>query len=165
MNENRCRVTVMPSEMPRRSSASAMSSADRVAVPRSMTFDSRYIDPGASAGSQTDPARMAMLIVTAGVVCVRRASSTAPFGRTTRIGARAVVFNSGDRQGFERADRAVRRGENFPRDRGDFLERHRRDPRAEVREDVHAGDRLEVADLMRDVRHAVVLEDQPRVEL
>ena len=33
------------------------------------------------------------------------------------------------------------------------------------REHVDAGDGLEVPELMRDVRHAVVVEDEPRLEL
>ena len=66
-SENRCRVTAIVSEMPRLSSSSAISAADACAVPRSITRDSRYIAPGASAGSQIEPARIARLIVTAGV--------------------------------------------------------------------------------------------------
>jgi hypothetical protein len=81
-------VTVTLNEIPRLSSASAMSSADRVDVPRSITFDNRCVAPVASAGSHTDPARTAMLMVTAGVVGVCFASTTAPLGRTERAGTR-----------------------------------------------------------------------------
>ena len=35
-----------------------------------MTRDSSHVAPGASAGSQIEPARIARLMVTAGVVCV-----------------------------------------------------------------------------------------------
>src|SRR5690242_557034 len=141
MNENRCRVTVMPSEMPRRSSASAMSSADRVAVPRSMTFDSRYIAPGASAGSQIDPARMAMLIVTAGVVRVRLARTTRPLPSVERAGTRPDSVNSGrvfDWQRVEPAHGAVRLDEHLAGDVADLFERDARDPRTEIREHVDA---------------------------
>ena len=39
------------------------------------------------------------------------------------------------------------------------------DPRAETAEHVDAGDRLEVPELVSDVRHAVVVEDEPGLEL
>ena len=71
-----------------------MSSAERAAldavasVPRSTTRDSRYIAPGASGGSQTEPARTARLIVTAGIVRVCLARTTAPLARTVRTGER-----------------------------------------------------------------------------
>ena len=46
-SENRWRVTVIVSVMPRLSSSSAMSAAERVVVPRSMTRDSSHVAPGA----------------------------------------------------------------------------------------------------------------------
>ena len=52
------------------------------------TRDSRYIAPGASAGSHTDPARIARLMVTAGIVRVSLAMTTTPFDSTARDGAR-----------------------------------------------------------------------------
>ena len=51
------------------------------------------------------------------------------------------------------------------RDPRHFVERHRRDPRRRLEKAVDAGDRLEVPELMRDVRDAVVVEDQPRLQL
>ena len=45
-----------------------MSAADRVAVPRSITRDSSHVAPTASSGSHIDPARIARLMATAGVV-------------------------------------------------------------------------------------------------
>src|SRR4051812_30367481 len=174
MNENRCRVTVTPSEIPRISRASATSSADRVVVPRSMTFERRYMAPAASGGSQIDPALIAMLIVTAGVVRVRFARTTMPLSSVDRAGTRLGCVTSSrvfdvaaavEWQRIEPADRAVRFGEHLSRGVGDFLERHCGDARAEVREDVHACNCLEIANLVRDVRDAVVLEDQPRIQL
>src|SRR5712671_4419832 len=155
----------MPSEMPRLSRASAMSSADCRVVPRSMNLDNRYIAPGVSTGSHTDPARIATLIVTAGVVFVRLASRTRPFGSVVRAGAMPVVVTSGHRQRVEPADRAIGRRENRAGGSRDFLERHRGDCWTEVREDIRPGDGLEIADLMLDVRDAVVLENEPRVQL
>src|SRR5436190_13642615 len=170
-NENKWRVTVIPSEIPRLSSVSAMSSADRVVVPRSMSFDSRYIAPGVPTGSQTDPALIAMLIVTAGVVRVRFASTTTPFDSVVRDGARPGTVTSGyvvhsvHGKRIEPADGPVGFGEQRARDSRHFLERDRRDPRTEAGEDVDAGNRLEVDDLVRDVGDAVVLKDEPRVQL
>ena len=85
-SENKCRVTLMTSVMPRLSRSSAMSVVDLPTVPRSITRDSRNIAPGASAGSHTDPARIAMLMVTAGIVRVSLAMTTAPFDSTARDG-------------------------------------------------------------------------------
>ena len=45
-SENRCRVTLIVSVMPRLSSSSAISAADRVAVPRSITRESSHVAPG-----------------------------------------------------------------------------------------------------------------------
>ena len=56
---------------------------------------------------------------------------------------------------FDGASIAARRG-------GDLLERDRGDARGSVGEHVDAGDGLEVAELVRDVGDAVVVEDQPR---
>ena len=53
-----------------------------------MSFDNRYIAPGASGGSQIDPAFTAMLIVTAGVVGVRLPRTTIPLSRVERVGSR-----------------------------------------------------------------------------
>src|SRR5207249_222693 len=47
----------------------------------------------------------------------------------------------------------------------DFLERDRGDPRPEIREDVRARNCFEITNLVRDVRDAVVLEHQARVQL
>ena len=88
--ENTWRVTVIASATARLSNSSATCSADRVAVPRSMTRDRRCTAPGASAGSQIDPARIARLIVTAGVVFVSFAKTTTPLSRRVRDGARPV---------------------------------------------------------------------------
>ena len=115
-----------------------------------------------------------MLIVTAGVVCVCLASNddavrAASCGRG-EAGVRHVRrrrsrhvrrLGSGSNQPTVRLDSAEHRA----RGGGDLFERHRGDPRAEVREHVDAGDGLEVTDLMRDVRDAVVLEHEPRVQL
>src|ERR1041384_6264790 len=110
-----------------------------------------------------------MLMVTAGVVFVCFASRTRPFGSVTRVGLRPEDATSGgravNRQRIEPADGAGGFREDRGRGLGDFLERDGGDPRAEVREDVHAGDRLEVAELVRDVRDAVVLEDEAGVQL
>ncbi len=57
VNENRWRVTPIVKVMPRLSSASAMSAADRVVVPRSMTRDSSHVAPARPAGSAAEPAR------------------------------------------------------------------------------------------------------------
>ena len=57
----------MLSEMPRPSRSSAISAADRVVVPRSITRAEQMRRAGASGGSQTEPARTARLIDTAGV--------------------------------------------------------------------------------------------------
>src|ERR1043166_6619323 len=154
--------------MPRLSSASAISSADRRVVPRSMVLESRYIAPGASAGSHIDPARMAMFIVTAGVVLVRFASRTAPFFSAIRAGASPEEVTSGcfvNRYRIEQSDRSIRLGQNRARRPRALLERDSGDPWPEVREDVDAGDRLEVTDLVRDVRDAVVLKHEARVQL
>src|SRR5436189_32806 len=62
----------------------------RVGVPRSIVRDSRCMAPGASRGSDTDPAFTATLIVTAGVVRVSLAMTTAPLSRTVRTGPRPV---------------------------------------------------------------------------
>ena len=69
-SENTWRVTAIVSVMPRLSSSSAMSAAERVAVPRSITRDSSHVAPGAPADRAIEPARSARLIVTAGVVVV-----------------------------------------------------------------------------------------------
>ena len=44
--------------------------------------------PGAPSGSEADPARMARLIATEGVVVVGLTRTTAPFSRTVRTGFR-----------------------------------------------------------------------------
>ena len=43
--------------------------------------------------------------------------------------------------------------------------RHGGDAPAQTAEHIDVGDGLEVAELVRDVRHAVVVEDEPRLEL
>src|SRR5262245_2437528 len=82
----------MVSDTPRPSRSSATASPDRVAVPRSMTFDSRNVPPSASAGSQIDPALSATLIATTGVLRVSLATTVAPFGSWTRDGARLRLW-------------------------------------------------------------------------
>src|SRR5436190_12629485 len=154
--ENRCRVTLSAITMPRLSRASAMSSAERPAldavasVPRSTTRDRRYVAPGASGGSHTDPARTARLIVTAGIVRVCLARTTAPLGRTVRAGERpekvpeAMALTRTHRLRIEPADGSIGRRENGARRRGHRVARDGSDPQAETAEHVHAGDRLEV---------------------
>ena len=80
------RVTVTVRLMPRLSSSSAITAAGRDAVPRSIRRDSSQVVPSASSGSEAEPARMARLIATAGVVDVDLARTTAPFSRTVRAG-------------------------------------------------------------------------------
>ena len=85
-SENKCRVTEIVSETPRPSSSSAICSAERVLVPRSMTRDSTYVAPSESAGSPMDPARMATFRETAGVFLVALATMVAPLANRTREG-------------------------------------------------------------------------------
>src|SRR5215831_343363 len=109
-----------------------------------------------------------MLIVTAGVVRVRLARTTMPLESVERAGTSVDGVKSGcafDRVRIEPADGAVRFDEQLARNRVDLLEGDRRNSRAEILEHVDARDRLEIADLMRDVGDAVVLEHQPRVQL
>jgi hypothetical protein len=86
-SEKRWRVTEMVIVMPRLSSASAMSAAVRLAVPRSITRESSHAVPGTPGGSAADPARITRLIATAGVVVVCFASTTTPLSSIVRVGA------------------------------------------------------------------------------
>ena len=151
-------------------------------VPRSITRDSRYVAPGASAGSQIDPARIARLIVTAGVFRVSLPMTTTPLSRTVRAGARPrPVLRSECRSvrrdpsgraqiRSSRADRTSRRCDSTsvsivraaPPTSSSVTAG---DPRRQRAEHVDAGDGLEVSELVGDVRDAVVVEDQPRLQL
>ena len=79
-------MTLIDSVMPWPSISSAIWSADRFAVPRSITRASRFVAPGASAGSHTYPARTARLMATAGVLWVSLASTTTPLSSVERVG-------------------------------------------------------------------------------
>ena len=171
-SENRWRVTTIVSVMPRLSSSSAMSAAERVAVPRSITRDSRYVAPGASGGSQIDPARIDEVDGDG-----RRASASAwraapaPLSRTRADGlerprpaARLTACDVGI--GSNQPIGAVRRR----RARARAAAATSSSVTAAIRagsagEQVDAGDRLEVAELVRDVGDAVVVEHQPRAQL
>ena len=95
-------------------------------------------------------------------VVERRAGGLEPGGRAER-GLRASSTRHSER--IEPADGAVRGRQHRPPGVGHLRQRDRLDPRREVRKDVHAGDRLEVAELVSDVRDAVVVEDEPGMEL
>src|SRR6516165_6225939 len=126
--------------MPRLSNSSAISDADRVAVPRSMTRESNQVVPSAPGGSEAEPARTARLMATAGVMWASFARITTPLSRTVLTGARprgswlagpspsiTPGASTGDWEGLEPADRAIgghqrlfgRLRHIFGRDRGD----------------------------------------------
>jgi hypothetical protein len=51
-----------------------------------MRRDNSQVVPGASSGSEAEPARIARLIATEGVVVVGLTRTAAPFSRTVRTG-------------------------------------------------------------------------------
>ena len=94
------------SVMPRLSSSSAMSRGRSRAPCRDRSRATAATSaPGASGGSQIDPARIARLIVTAGVVCVSLAMTTAPLSSTVarRVGRGRAVKSK--RRGMRIAQR------------------------------------------------------------
>src|SRR3954452_4463918 len=161
----------MDSVMPRLSRSSAISAAVLDAVPRSITRESSHVRPGAPAGSNADPARVATLIDTAGVAVVCFASRTAPLPRTARSGARpafagdASTFMVRNGKRLEAADGTVGRSEYLAGHCCDVLGADRLDTGRRGGEDFETADRLEVAELMGDVGDAVALEDEPGAQL
>ena len=100
------------------------------------------------------------------------AMTTAPLSRHLADGRETALAGSSARQATRHAARtsppcgswSTSRTAAAARDRR--RRRHRVDPLdAATRTSRHAGDRLEVAELVRDVRDAVVLEHQPRAKL
>src|SRR5690349_12843102 len=102
-------------------------------------------------------------MLTAGVLRVSFAIIVTPFGSSVRTGARPAC-SSGmlltPRRRFEPANRAIRLDEHFARGRVDLLERRHANLLGQTREELHPADRREVAELMGDVRHTVVVEHE-----
>src|SRR6476661_9979 len=188
--EKRWRVTESDSVIPRLSRSSAIAAAVRCVVPRSMTRDKSHVVPSRPGGSQIDPARTARLIATAGVVRVSLAMTTTPLLSAIRRGdspARlglwlelrmsnsdgcTLLCEDTDRLSaecwcnrLEPANRTIRLAEHAPC-RGGYIRRadriNRRCGRCEHRK---AADGLEISELVGDVRDAVAVEHQPRMQL
>jgi hypothetical protein len=155
--------------MPRLSSSSAMSAADRVAVPRSMHARQQPRHARVAGGSaairrdgQVDRHR--------GVVVVL-AESTAPLSHrrvsdsdwSFSVSLQPMASSVPDGSGVEPATVRLRRQER--RAAAPTSSSVTAAIRAAPRERLDACNRLEVAELMRDVGHAVAVEDEPRAQL
>ena len=91
---NEWRVGVAVSDTPRLSSSSAIASASRDSVPRSMTFERKCATPGRSGGSLAVPDGTETAMVTAGVAGDDLAITRAPFLRRLRAGANPLAHRS-----------------------------------------------------------------------
>ena len=141
----------------------------RVVVPRSSTRPSRYARPGRSAGSNRLPARTVALMVTAGVIDVCCAMTTAPFGEhgsdRRQAAWPAAVVMIGDPVGWNQPTVRVAAPRRRRATSADLLGSHRVDLAIEDGQEPRPGDRLEVAELVGDVGDAVVLEHEPGAQL
>src|SRR5262245_15930075 len=109
-----------------------------------------------------------MLRLTAGVLRVALATTVTPLSRTVRAGvrpARTTATSNLRGMGLEPADRAVRCAKQPSGRLVHLLDRRVGDPAGEHRKRLDAGDRREVAELMRDVGDAVVVEHQSCAQL
>src|SRR6476469_1258599 len=144
-----------------------MALAHRRRVPRSRPRRNSWLTPGRPAGSQRLPASTAHSMVTAGAIEVCCTSRTAPFASASRVGEspRRSSIATPLLLRLEPADRAGLAGQPPSRHVADLLCGHTIDARLQAGEELRADDRVEVAELMRDVRDAIVLEHEPGTQL
>src|SRR5436190_14442270 len=115
-----------------------------------------------------EPARTATFRLTAGVLRVSLATTVTPLWRTVRVGespAWTTATSDLRRLRLEPPDRPVGCREHPTGRLVHLLDRGVGDPAWKHREGLDVRDGREVAELMCDVRHAVVVEHQPGAEL